>query len=504
MSYPNRETRLSLFRSAPPRDIFKEEKNNIPQSALGLNETEGFLVSCPTARTLDISGELESNERIGVPALKPGFGMRPRETHFGLKGKRTLLRAGAALEQEGYAPEQILFFTGTLPGSTHEAMAAIADYSSFLVHRLKAWVNWHVPEKLDFYVWELQKRGALHLHYAVCCRDYETGERLLSGFKAQWIRLLDAVSELSGVDVYQRSGGGTWAKNKQKVQAYAQRVRKSVAAYLAKYCGKGSDSRHVYKDGRAICPTRWWGVSRPLMAILKKHTHEICWNTLSARKARIAYEDLTHFMGTLSEKCYSYSDKAGFCNVTVSYGLIWSIYELWSQTMNNQTTSQSHSFKDLKPSEWTTTQLTLLARQCSASPDLLSREYSPFSGRALEKLFHSASLNIVEVTEIASALSCVLSYRFRDRNKPAYYEKSLKTLQQIETRWKEIRVEYNLSWEETLQEADLVLTPQNSTQNPSEEEARKKQEENRLTRERIRASLMKATEKNKGAKGNAR
>lgn len=127
-----------------------------------------------------------------------------------------------------------------------------------MVHRLKSWASTCGEALHLIYCWEWQKRGALHLHLAAWFPSPDARARLHRGLRGEWIRLLLAVNERSGVDLFARAGGrGTWLDCLDKVRARAEWVRKSVAKYLGKYLSKtipaGSESR------RFFYPSRWWG-----------------------------------------------------------------------------------------------------------------------------------------------------------------------------------------------------------------------------------------------------
>lgn len=304
--YPNNEVRFSV-RLAPSAPRHEDPVDP---------ETGEILEPPPLAfpLTLARNSKPEGSEST---EQKPGFGGLPRNSRFGLNAKRSLLRAGGAIDRLVKSPSEVIFLTGTLPGSTPEAVETMARYSAFALHRLKAWVNKHVPSKKDFYCWELQRRGALHLHYAVVCSEQPVRARLIAGFAGQWGRILESISEQSGVDVFAREGGGTWRHSPEQWQFYAQEVEKSVAAYLSKYCGKESGKT---ADGvTAYPPTRWWGVSRPLQ--------EFC-RALSGRYHREAryrgqlmaiFEDVLHILSTAANKCHEYKERCMDGRVVVAY-----------------------------------------------------------------------------------------------------------------------------------------------------------------------------------------
>ena len=155
-------------------------------------------------------------------------------------------------------PSDLIFFTGTLPGSTPAAMLALSQWSGFIVHRLKAWIASRVDNPHLIYCWEWQKRGALHLHLSLWVENPEERREVYAGLRAAWIRLLLSVSDKSGCDLFARAGGrGTWRRCLDKVRARAEWVKKSVAAYLGKYMGKSCSPGDA--PGRFFYPSRWWG-----------------------------------------------------------------------------------------------------------------------------------------------------------------------------------------------------------------------------------------------------
>jgi len=238
-------------------------------------------------------------------SLKSGFGLLPRVTRFTRRASRTLKRVGAAFDV--FCPrEECLFLTGTLPGSTDGAFRSIAEWSGYIVHRLKAWVAKRQEAKMDFYCWEWQKRGALHLHYVVHLPDRHCREEVRRGFHAEWVSLLESVSVRSGNDLFARGDGRTWAGATHKVRATAEVVRKSVARYMGKYLSKASGSTLS-----GYCPSRWWGASREACDKLEALTVRRSQEFLSKAKAQALYDNLCRFLEATSEKGYLYRSPVG-------------------------------------------------------------------------------------------------------------------------------------------------------------------------------------------------
>lgn len=307
--YPNNEIRVTL--TGENRRAVEDETHETHPFFMGhsLDESVYEDTKPPRESPLDITSDFQEC----LKPLKSGFGGLPRKTVFGLNAKRTIQRVGGVCDRL-YKNEEFVFLTGTLPGSTPEAVETIARWSGFLVESLKNWVAYYVQERIDFYVWEWQKRGALHLHYAVHVPDPARRKLVINRFKEQWIRLLEAVCCKSGVDVFARQSGGTWRHLTGAVQAYAQPVRKSVAAYLAKYCSKG----HKTELAR-FYPSRWWGCSRALLHKLEEMTVSFEIVSLNMRKALVLYEELLHLNQSLTIKDYSYRHGSGMGKTNVGF-----------------------------------------------------------------------------------------------------------------------------------------------------------------------------------------
>lgn len=297
-SFPNREMRATLtkIRGASP-------------ARAPLGSDEGESPSTPTSpRVLDISSELET----------PPLPVR-RRARFGLNARRTIIRAGGALQEFDATPTHYLFFTGTLPGSTPRAMAAISAEASWIIHRFKAWIAKRLTSKFDFYVWEMQKRGAIHLHYCLYCPDAALRLYFRENFHEEWCRLMDGVGARQGTNVYQKGFGDGRSTRREVVQAYCQEVRTSVCGYMAKYCSKG-DSKNDSRWERYF-PKRWWGCSRPLLALLREKSAERVIQITSLSEARRLLYKFQDELAPLALKVHSYYHRAGLGQSTITYFL---------------------------------------------------------------------------------------------------------------------------------------------------------------------------------------
>lgn len=309
-SFPNREVRVTLTREKSGRPFDYSE----PPSLTFAQNSEPRSPRTVSPRAVE---SVVSSETLNTSRLRPGFGLLPSPRPFSTYGRRQLLRAGGALE-EVVDYKDCLFLTMTVPGSTRDAFKAIAAWSSWIVDRFKSWLSKRLTAAYSMYVWEWQKRGALHLHYVIHCSEKAIGNAIINQLQTQWSRMLDSVCQMSGIDVWRKNERFTHANDKSKLQVRGEWVKKSVAAYLAKYTAKGGDPR---KSTRAnlFPPARWYGVSRPLNAELKARTVEKRYSYMPDSRAFASYEDCLSVLQSNALKSYEYRHKVGNGKTTVAY-----------------------------------------------------------------------------------------------------------------------------------------------------------------------------------------
>ena len=309
-SFPNNEVRVTWSSLPHPRAPKDEEISS-----------DGEIV--PPCAIVNPSSELNSLPPLSL-VLKSqtersdaGFGrLSDKPSAFGLNAKRLLIRRGAAMEGTA-PPEECLFLTGTLPGSTVDSFRSLAEWSSYIVHRLKSWVGNYALSKLDFYCWEYQKRGALHLHYCVWLPDSVGRARIFRGFHDWWVEILHTVGEKSHCDMFRKNSNKTHLGNPRTVRAVAEICRKSPARYLAKYLTKSSSP--VRGAARAFSPARWWGTSRPLKKLCDSLTQTIEIIEGGFHRVRVLWEQIFHACASSDSVTYSYRHKVGSGHTLVSY-----------------------------------------------------------------------------------------------------------------------------------------------------------------------------------------
>lgn len=261
-SYPNGELRIRI--PSPTCAKFKGDSD-----VLGGETRSLSIVS-------KLRSEIESPFKPPPepPEFRPGYGGTPRPTKFGARARRMIARSGGLIGQ-GAARKNTLFLTGTLPGGTVEAFKALSDFSAWAVHELLT----HLPRIAGIlasqcnwiWVWEYQKRGALHFHCIIELPSRATAAKVHAGFKGLWIRILESVGKKAGLDMAQREECGTHAGNYKVWRTRSEWARKNPSRYLAKYCAKANKS--IGSD-RFFPPTRWYGISRKLITALKEETKQ--------------------------------------------------------------------------------------------------------------------------------------------------------------------------------------------------------------------------------------
>lgn len=262
--------------------------------------------------------ELTTERSDTCPA---GFGRVARTTRFGKAAKALVRDAGALLDSQGR--DRCSFLTGTLPGSTAGAVEALAAWSGWVVQTVKQWIRDTAGGARCFGVWEYQKRGALHLHLVVQAETEEEARLIRQKWKDRWIRILGSVGKRSGVDLFERACGGSWASEKWRTRTDAQKVEKSVGCYLSKYLSKGGDTT---RGASVFPPSRWWFCDRALLTQVQelRQVQEV--RLLQGTMALALFERLIHRVVEASQTAFSYVSPVdalvkgvvGVCNPSVA------------------------------------------------------------------------------------------------------------------------------------------------------------------------------------------
>jgi hypothetical protein len=152
------------------------------------------------------------------------------------------------------------------------------------------------------YCWELQKRGAEHLHYVVNLSP-QVFEVIKKELRLWYHEVLERICELSGVDIFARSnGGGSWKGFPDILQVKCEEVVKTVSAYLSKYLRKSLKVPPARSSRLSTPrPARLWGASKLLKAELSRCTisHFFNYGKETTNLVYSAFQELLETKGLL-------------------------------------------------------------------------------------------------------------------------------------------------------------------------------------------------------------
>ena len=241
-----------------PVDYFKEispcpvpTQDNNESGANGIDSTSSNATVKTCARTLDIKS-------------KEATPLRPRRWALSRNGRNQILRAGACFSRT--QETERLLLTGTLPGSTLSALRVLAQNSTVITKRLTTWVTRHEKACKWMYVWEFQKRDALHLHIIVECNE-EASAYFKAHFKDEWNKLLRDVSSESKTDLFAKTSH--YSHSPEKTQADVTVCDREPSRYISKYLSKKATNSIGF---RRFPPKTWYQISRSLLAELRMRT----------------------------------------------------------------------------------------------------------------------------------------------------------------------------------------------------------------------------------------
>lgn len=168
--------------------------------------------------------------------------------------------------------------TLTLPANHSKAFEAIARESDYAINRLfqpirREWGK----EALWFFVWEYQKRGALHIHVAIYNQDEKECKRMAEKLIAQWHEVLLSIGERQGVCMFSQKRMDR-CTIRQNHQNHTAPIEKDVACYFAKYAGKTESKQEWYCQKYPV--SRFWGSSRSIKKIVRENSLEFTWDML--------------------------------------------------------------------------------------------------------------------------------------------------------------------------------------------------------------------------------
>lgn len=264
-----------------------------------------------------------------------------RRTRFGRYAKTRIIRAAGALDQLDPEPSSYLFLTATLPSNDEWAKWAIAEDSGNLINGFKAWLSKRVRSRHEFYVWEHQNREALHFHYCIHVPDVEAREGIARDFRAEWMRLLDGMTQRTGVCAWGRHAGLSYEDRYAILQTRAETVHSSVSQYMAGYCG-GKKDKHAKDSDIPYYPKRWFGVSRCLSSLVGEYTEGDSTIYGSYRAAKIAFDELHEEFNADSIDSKKFAHKIGVGETSVNYHTPKNLQRLWQSRKTMKYSKRTH------------------------------------------------------------------------------------------------------------------------------------------------------------------
>jgi len=277
------------FRVLPESNSQGAAVSRVVKSAYERKDLAGLPLSDAVAALLGSNAKF--HPPLNSPSMKDknGFGIMGQRCPKFTKHAKNTIRWGASAIEFAFGLNRCVFLTGTLPGSTLDSQLVFAANSSWFIDRINKWLLKHFSingEVFRLSVWELQKRGALHLHAVVAVPAGAT-QSLIDSFQAYWIHLLESLSDSTGTDLFARAAGGSHRGNYlervkkngkrgalKDVMCYGAVVTKSVSGYLSKYLSKSAGD-YKYGVQPSFYPARWWSVSRAVKTLIASQTVSI-------------------------------------------------------------------------------------------------------------------------------------------------------------------------------------------------------------------------------------
>lgn len=253
-------------------------------------------------------------------------------TRFTRNARHRLLEGGAITEEKRRGGATGVFVTFTLPGSHRPAYDVFARCSGYVANLLCQCIRDHQWAEDYFWVYERQKRGALHLHLFIGLKPGVEWDCYKQPLYNVWYAALDRISVEGGVDLFRHSDGDYCTVSQYWRYDY-QVVRKSIAGYLSKYVSKdaqGGFSEEPQEHDARVFPRRWWYMSRGLTRQINERRKTVCIEGLREVDAECAIELLEEMAFSLEPVLdHEYSAEIGKteyrdgCFGTTSRHIFW-------------------------------------------------------------------------------------------------------------------------------------------------------------------------------------
>lgn len=248
------------------------------------------------SQLLDILSEFQEQDRDIPSEEKRGYGAPVRPTSFGRDARHRILEAGALFDRKLSGAFKGYFATLTLPGSRPEAYDVLSRWSGYVANRLLQTIRDRERGALWFYVWELQKRGALHMHLFIALPAEKSPDDIKQGLRDAWYRALFAIGAKESVDIFLHKDGD-FCTASSHWQYDFQLVQKSPAQYISKYVSKSAiapmGKAEVAENVGSNYPHRWWGMCRELKRLVDENRFRVCMDAMSEEDCMDALDDMS-------------------------------------------------------------------------------------------------------------------------------------------------------------------------------------------------------------------
>lgn len=261
-------------------------------------ECDGQFVCNGVRSNLVITSELQERLDSTSTPRNTDYSKPVGVTRFTRNGRHRLLEAGEICEERRRAGSTGVFVTFTLPGSTFAAYDALSRYSGYIANRICQCIRDYKYSESYFWVWERQKRGALHLHLFIGLQPGTPWDCYRDALRSCWYASLSQVGQSAGVDMF-RHKDGLYSTVARYWRYDYQEVRKGVGNYLSKYVSKEAESGFSERPSRedvGLYPRRWWYMSRNLTQEINKRRKTLCVEGVRVEDAELVLQCM-HAMG---------------------------------------------------------------------------------------------------------------------------------------------------------------------------------------------------------------
>lgn len=267
---------------------------------------------------LDLNKHLQRGKEI-----RSGYGIRPLPISFSRHTGQKIREAGAAIDILCQGdPRRARVITLTLPSKHKRAYQEISNYSAYIVNRLFQPIRREQTISGWFFVWEYQKRGALHLHICFHNQDrllsYKLGEKIVE----QWYKILDWIQEKTKTPMFAQSGKGFCKVAKFEAKSVNQTMRKGCGAYFSKYAAKTSNkkqTKELRRNAQKYPVTRFYGSSDSVKLIIKEYSFELIIDTTEEEIEKVKKEWELRIRGFDIVKEYEYSWSKSIAYMQIEY-----------------------------------------------------------------------------------------------------------------------------------------------------------------------------------------